>query len=111
MVIRDMGQNWYRIAGCNKRYFQVNLILPAGIGNETEAVEIVTADSLKIHTSINVDVYESLDTKEAVENDTALWILISDGTRAVFPATKGKSFVKAVNKSATEITKMNITGV
>ena len=111
MNIIELELNRYGDGQYTKLWYQKSITVPVGVGNKSDAYLAVVSDSLKLHTSGNVNVYESLDSKEAIENDTAKWKLISDATTSVFPLNAGASYFYIENTSGSLEAWANITGV
>ena len=91
-------------------YFNKSVSVPAGVGNKSKAYFVVASDSIKVHLK-NAILYESLNEEYQIQNDTAHWELVTDGTASVFPLSNGVSWLYIENTSATEEAILNITGV
>lgn len=109
-TIKDLDLQRYTDGNYVSKYFQKTIRVPAGIGNESDAIQVVTRESIKVQI-FNCALYESLSSIEEVENDTAIWELVSDGSTTTFPLDKGASFLKIVNDNAAQEAVMTMTGV
>jgi hypothetical protein len=90
-------------------YLQKNITIPIGIGNESDVVRVVSANSVKVHIT-DCALYESLSAEEDIINDTAHWEFVGDGTET-FVLDPGAAYLKAINSSGTVASIFNITGV
>lgn len=90
-------------------YYQKSLVVPSGIGNESDAVQSVLANKINVHFT-NGALYQSLDTKKAIEEDTAYWELVANSDTPTFSLTSGACFLKVINDGNGDSI-FNITGV
>lgn len=91
-----------------KKYYQKTIKL--AIGESSDAYFIVVASSLKVHLT-NCSLYESLDTPNSVEDNTAEWKLVATESDDLFTLNEGVSYLYAVNTSIDSEAIMTITGV
>lgn len=102
--LRRIDQGQYQ-----QHFFQSNIVVPQGIGNESDAVRVILADKINVHFTAGT-LYESLSAESDIINDTALWLYVSSSAQDVFQITAGASYLKVVN-DGTEDSIFNITGV
>jgi len=94
-----------------KKYFQRSIEIPAGIGSESDAIRVITAESLKTFTSSTAELWESLSSEYQIENDLANWSLIASGASELYPLSRGASYLKIVNTSNSLPAILEVTGV
>ena len=111
MVIERLNLRHFSDGQYKHDYYQRTILVPQGIGNESNAFFVVLANSLKVQV-YNCTIWESLDTIASIQADTAKWGLVADSaTDPTFVLDRGASFLKIINTSGSETALLLATGV
>lgn len=110
MTIVDMNLERVRKQGQYELlYYQKSLTVPSGDGNASDAVRVVVANKVLCHFT-NGRLEESLDSKEAIENDTAHWEVVGYSSQQTVPLNAGALHLRVINDGQGDSI-FNITGV
>lgn len=97
MIIEDMELNRVRKQGQYELlYYQKSMNVPSGNGNMSNALRVIVANKTNCHFT-NGRLEESLDSEEAIKNDTAHWEQVAFSSEQNYPLSAGALFLRVVN--------------
>lgn len=110
MTIVDMDLERVRKQGQYELlYYQKSLTVSNSNGAMSDALRVTVANKVLCHFT-NGRLEESLDSKEAIENDTAHWEVVGYSSQQTVPLNAGALFLRVVNDGNGDSV-FNVTGV